>query len=465
MRSKWSGKTSVALRLTAMYAAICTVSMSAVLAVSYAVLRASLDAQLDAGLASEVSEYAALLSSRGGEVLRDVLMHEAVSEGTDRVFFRLLDEKGEEVLATDMSKWGDVTAAPALFHDALGGRIVFETRRVGGRVHPVRIMYGRVAPGVLLQLGVSTDSDVRTLGRLRWTFGLGMPGVVFISVALGYFMAKRALAGVHRITRGIRDVSSGCWDCRVPVSHRNDEIDILAAAFNEMAGRVQTLIRELREVSDDIAHDLRTPVTRMRVAAEAALAKTGTSGEDEELAGQIVEECDGILELINTMLDISQTEAKARPAVCERVDISRTVEEVCELFGPAAEDKGISLSFSRDGELTALVDEGRFRRAVAHLLDNALKYTDAPWVVTVECCCSGDDALVFVRDTGVGISNGDMDRVFARFYRVDKSRSGGGNGLGLSLSRAIIRSFGGDISVLSTLGEGSVFTIRVPIGR
>lgn len=458
------GKTSVAFRLTAMYAAICTVSVSGVLSMSYAVLRASLDDQLDAGLASEVNEYAALVRSRGAEVLGDVLMHESVSEGTDQVFFRLLGERGSEILATDMSKWGDVTVSPELFDAALGGRTVFETRRIAGHSHPVRVMYGRIAPGTVLQLGESMVSDEQMLERLRGTLLFGMAGVFLVSIGAGYVMARRALSGVHRITQGVRAVASGGWDCRVPVSRRDDEIDTLAASFNEMAGRIQALIRELKNVSDDIAHDLRTPITRLRVAAEAVITGGG-SAYDGELAGQVVEECDGLLELINTMLDISQTEAKATQTACGRYDISKAVGEMCELFGPAAEDKGIVLLFSREGELPASVDEGRFRRAVAHILDNAVKYTEGPGKITVECRRCGNDAVVSVADTGVGISEADLDRVFARFHRVDQSRSGGGNGLGLSLSRAIVRSFGGEIAASSTLGVGSVFTIRMPVAR
>lgn len=463
LKNRTSGIRSVAFRLTVMYALICAVSLLAVLVASYLALQGTLQRRLDEGLRSEIGEYAALLETQDIEVLKDVLEHEAVSEGTDQVFFRVLNTAGDEAISTDMTAWDDVRVNRPYLLTAAEGRTVFETHRHQSRQYPVRIVYGRIGAGLILQLGESTASNVETLQHFRRVFGLGTIGFVLCSMIVGMVMARRALSGVRRVAQGARAISSGGWDCRVPVSHRNDEIDELAVSFNEMVERIQALIRELKEVTDDIAHDLRTPVTRMRAAAEAALVRVGEPGNDEDLAGHIVEECDQLHDLINTMLEISETEAGARPLVREHNDISMIVEDVCELFESAAEDKGIALNLSLGEGLVVDGEAKRLTRAFAHILDNAIKYTESGGTITVECSRTNEVAGVTVRDTGTGIPEEDLDKVFARFHRVDKSRTKGGNGLGLSLSRAILRAHGGDVTVTSVLGEGSTFTVTIPL--
>jgi signal transduction histidine kinase len=454
---------SVAFRLTLTYALICTGSLLAVMTVSYLALQSTLQRRLDEVLVSEIWEYGSLLKTQEFEVLRDVLVQEAVSEGTDRVFFRVLHKTGETILATDMSAWDDVGVAKPHLLSAMEGTTVFETHHHPSRVHPVRIVYGPVGPDLVMQLGESTVANAAILQHFRQVFGFGILGFVVCSMGVGLVMARRALGGVRRVTQAARDISSGGWDSRVPVSHRYDEIDELAASFNEMVERIQILIRELKEVTDDIAHDLRTPVTRMRIVAESALAHFPESGTPEDVAGHVLEECDHLLELINTMLEISQTEAGAWPLARERTDVSLVAEELCDLFQPASEDKKVALSFSGQTGLLVDGDAKRLTRAMAHILDNAVKYTAPDGAVSVECALQNGAATVSVRDTGAGIPEENLDKIFARFYRVDKSRAETGNGLGLSLSRAILKAHGGDVTVSSVLGEGSTFVLTLPL--
>lgn len=464
-RSNPIGLRSLALRLTLMYALVCTVSLLAILAVSYLALDIVLKRELDEALAGEIGEYAALLKSQEISVLQDVLTREAVSEGTDQVFFRVLSAEGKEVLSTDMGPWAGVDVSRSHLDAAARGRTVFGTDAHPSRPYPARIVYGRIGPGLVLQLGESTASNAQVLRSLRHVYAAGTVGFVLCSVLVGVFMARRALSGVRRVTEGVEAISRGGWDHRVSVSPWDDEVDELAAAFNDMVDRIQALIRELKEVTDDIAHDLRTPVTRMRMAAEAALLAGDASGDDEILAGSIIEECDQLLDLINTMLEISQTESGVRPVTPEPLDLSRIVENVCELFGPAAEDKGIALHVTPGDALPIHGEPGKLRRAIAHIVDNAMKYTNEGGSIAVTCAPAGGMARVSIRDSGVGIPREDLDKVFARFYRVDRSRPEGGNGLGLSLSRAILRAHGGDVTIESAAGQGTTVTLTVPLPK
>jgi signal transduction histidine kinase len=215
-------------------------------------------------------------------------------------------------------------------------------------------------------------------------------------------------------------------------------------------------------MTDNIAHDLRSPITRIRGVAEMALTGGESMDEYENMAGNTIEECDRLLEMIETMLDISELEAGAGNLARTEVDMTRVVEEACELFQPPAEDKGIAVVVEVSTGAFVYGDIQRLQRMVANLLDNAIKYTPTDGTVTVST--DGDESKVFVevKDTGIGISGEDFSNIFERFYRCDPSRSDFGVGLGLSLVMAIARSHAGDVAVTSSPGKGSTFTVSLP---
>ena len=454
---------SAALRLTLLYTLICTLSLFTVLLLSYLWLERTLQRRLDEDLISEIGEYRSLLAAQDLAVLNDVLEKEAISEGTETIFFCVLDAEGKTLIQTDMSAWQDLGVNASSLEQALAGTVVLETHETSSRPYPARIIYGRISPDSVLQLGESTAGIGEMLRHFRGILILGTIMLTGFSVVVGWLMARRALSGVIRVTDVARQISNGDWQNRVPVSARMDEIDDLALSFNEMVEHVQLLIRQLKEITDDIAHDLRTPITRMRMATEAISADRTKSPDATVLADEITEDCDKLLEIINAMLEISQTEAGVRPIVLENLDLAVTVEDVCELFRPAAEDKGIHMSFESGAGLIVSGEGKRLKRAAAHIVDNAIKYTEPGGTVAVRCGCTDTAVFVSVQDTGIGIPPDDVEKIFARFYRVDQSRGTGGNGLGLCLSRAIVRAHGGDIQVESEEGKGSTFVMQLPL--
>jgi signal transduction histidine kinase len=216
-------------------------------------------------------------------------------------------------------------------------------------------------------------------------------------------------------------------------------------------------------MGDDIAHDLKSPLTRIRGTAEIALTTGKSLTEYESMASSAIEECDRLLGIINTMLMISKTEAGVEKPSREKIDLADLVREACELFGTTAEDRGLTLSCQVPERCVIVGDARMIQRLLSNLLDNAIKYTSAGGRVDVSLSqIEGQATTLTVKDTGVGIDAAELPHIFERFYRGDRSRSESGTGLGLSLARAIVRAHGGDITVKSSLHEGSAFAVTFP---
>jgi signal transduction histidine kinase len=277
-------------------------------------------------------------------------------------------------------------------------------------------------------------------------------------------MARQALSGVGELTRTASLISSGgSLEERVPANPRGDEIALLATTFNQMLDRIQNLVMGIKEMSDNIAHDLKSPVTRIRGIAEVTLTTETTLDDYKQMASSTIEECDRLLDMINTMLVISEAEAGIGKLKQEKVDLAEVIQDACELFYPLAEDKSITLGCHVPGTFTLLGDTRLIQRMIANLLDNAIKYTSRAGSVDVKAQKEDEKwVAISVKDTGIGISEKDLPHIFERFYRGDPSRPHTGNGLGLSLAQAIAQAHGGKIDVASSPEQGSTFTITLP---
>ena len=286
--------------------------------------------------------------------------------------------------------------------------------------------------------------------------------VIILSALVGWFMARRALSGVVQLTRTAKAVADGALKERVPVKGQQDEIDRLAMTFNTMLDRISALIQGMKETNDSIAHDLRSPIARMRGIAEAALTSESSSEAHRMLAGDIIEQCDRLLGMINTVLDISEAEAGVAKLVIEELDIVPLVQDAVGLFLPMAEDKHITALVQAPSGARFFSDRRKLQRILGNLLDNAIKFTPPGGTITITVNGNAKEVSIGIKDTGVGISNEDTSRIFEKFFRADKSRSEAGSGLGLSLARAFAYSLGGSIMVTSTPAEGSLFEVTLP---
>jgi heavy metal sensor kinase len=449
--------------LTLWYAGIFTLSSCVAFLLFYGLITSFIREQTDQDLLAQVNRFSTLLASEEIEAVKSAAMIEAQAAGVKKVFFRLLSLNGQVFSSSNMAYWKNIDINETTIKELLRGRNhVFETITIPQRKEKVRILYAMLGPTIVLQVGQAMESYSRFLDAFKGIFISTMTFLIVVAAGVGWFMARQAVSGVEAVTRTAQKISGGTLEERVPVKARGDEIDQLAITFNQMLDRIQALLTEIKEMSDSMAHDLRSPITRIRGIAEVTLSTGKSLAEYEAMAANTIEECDRLLDMINTMLMISKAEAGVDHLTREEIDLAGVVQEACRLFEPTAEDKGIRLSFDVKGRSHFVGDNRMIQRMLSNLLDNAIKYTLSGGSVSISIAENDAQVVVSIEDTGIGISPRDLPHIFERFYRCDESRSQAGIGLGLSLARAIARAHGGDITATSTPNQGSTFTVTLP---
>jgi signal transduction histidine kinase len=428
-----------------------------------ALLRSHLLAQMDDGLHRTVREFEVLYFEFGTVAVTDEFRREASAAGIGNVVMVLRSPRHTVLARSPADLWEERSLeSPGLAELSLG-EVRFRTLHVPGLGVSFRLAEARTQNGCFLQVGRTMAADAALIRASRRLFAAMGVAMVLAAVAMASHLMGRAMSGVEQIARIAAQIGNHEMTARVPPGDRGREIEGLVTAFNDMLDRIRHLVEEIREVTDNVAHDLRSPITRIRGLMESAATAPQATPETRGMAGQVIEECDRLVHLIDTTLEIAEIHAGAVPLTFGPVDLSQVVRDACELFLPVAEDRGLSLTADIPSDsLDAWGSLRRLQRVVANLLDNAIKYTPPGGSVRLRLGREGAEVVLTVEDTGIGISSSDLPRIFDRFFRVDTSRSTPGHGLGLTLARALVGAHGGTITAVSELGRGSRFHVRLP---
>jgi signal transduction histidine kinase len=425
------------LRLALWYATLFVCGAIVVAALTYYVTATSLAQRDHQIIQSKLGEYATVYARGGLRALADTVRAEQLTT-PERLYVRVVDRGTEALVLSSREGWDPDTLETASL---------------------------RLVDGTLVEVGKSMETRLDLLRRVRAALGLGTLALVLIALTGGWLATEAAVEPIRRLTAAAgRIVRTGRTDERVPIAPAgdpDDAINELTLIFNAMLDRIEGLVTGMRGALDNVAHDLKTPLTRLRGTAEMALAAPADPGRYREALADCVEEADRVLVMLNTLMDISEAESGAMPLQRERIRLADVAERAIGLYHDVADAKDISLGATISSDVEVSGDRVRLEQVAANLIDNALKYTPAGGHVTVSVERDGSRAILRVRDTGIGIPPDEQTRIWDRLFRGDRSRAERGLGLGLSLVKAIVEAHQGTVSVVSAPGEGSTFTVAL----
>ena len=459
MSSSWTDRVSQALglRLAAWYLGTFLASTFVIVGLTYGLLAASLETRDHDIIQSTLREYATRYQAGGLPALARAIELEQRSGQREPLFVRLVGPFQDVLLYSLPETWGafdlsDLPGGP----DDIWGQV-----RARDRNAVLEVATLPLGGGTVLQVGKSNEARDLLLSNFRRVLGLAAAAAVAIGIIGGIFLTRSTLKPLRDLRDAVqRILRTGQTDDRVPVYGTDDAADELSGLFNAMLARITTLIHGMRNALDHVAHDLRTPMTRLRVTAESALA-TNDAVRHREALSDCLEESDRVLSMLTTLMDISEAETGTIKLNVSAVDLAKLAGEVIAVYEDTAEDAGVVLTASVVDHLMVNADRDRLRQALANLVDNAIKYTPSGGRVDVAARAGEGRVSISVRDTGAGIPEHEIPRIWDRLYRGDQSRTTRGLGLGLSLVRASVEAQGGTVTVESQPGRGSTFTITL----
>jgi signal transduction histidine kinase len=317
--------------------------------------------------------------------------------------------------------------------------------------------------GEIIELGLNiSDVRRRAIGYSVIFFAI-LSVVTVLGGMIGWMVSSKFIQGVGEVTKAARQITKGDYGVRINNPYPDSEIRELVNMFNTMNETTERLMNELRMVTDNVAHDLRTPLTRMNGRIELALTDRSGNTDYREVCIAVANECERMKKLVNTILEISRNTSNPGALQLVSIDLCDMISELHELMLPIANDKNIELKLDiPQYEVYITADLVKVQRVASNLLENALKFTNKGGTITLVIEDSVDCIKFKVTDTGVGISEAEQPHVFERFFRSDSSRTCIGNGLGLALVHSIVKAHNWDITLESTLNIGSTFSVVIP---
>jgi signal transduction histidine kinase len=380
---------------------------------------------------------------------------------TSRTYFvRLLNDSGEQLFQRDPQDWDGfpLDSLPANPKPELRWNEV-----EGPDDLLLRVASQRTKDGVTLQVGKTLELRDEILGRFRTAWiGIGL-FLGAVGAAGGIYATRRALAPVAQLTANAQAImDTGDFSSRIKSARTRDELDELVGCFNGMLEKIERLIAGMRDALDNVAHDLRTPMTRLRHNALRAVEGNLDQPQCIHALGDCLEESDRVLTLLSNLMDIAEAESGALSFKRQELSLHPLGLKILDLYSDLAEEKQVALHVHLPEELRVDGEEIRLFRAIANLVDNALKYSGPGGSVRLTGSLRSGTVHIEVADQGCGIPQDELPRIWERLYRVDRSRDLKGLGLGLSLVKAIVEAHGGSVGVVSEFGKGSRFLLQFP---
>ncbi|HVN70996.1 MAG TPA: heavy metal sensor histidine kinase [Desulfomonilia bacterium] len=376
-----------------------------------------------------------------------------------------------ELIAYSQNAMSHLNISEKTLHRLTTNKTAYEDRRITlaeDRYLDLRVLQipvfeeGRMA--YIVQVAGPLNSIWETLKGLKFILFLLLPiTVVITSVLAGEFLASITLKPLNKMIVTARQITAENLSLRIDPPETQDEIRQLAETFNEMLGKIQQVFISQKQFIQDISHELRTPLTIMRGELEVAMKRQRSPEEYCNILKSNLEETNKISQLLENLLTLARFDNSSATLTRDPEEISTIMRDILDDMEILAHQKGIEIEFVSQAGVILPLDKDKIMRAFINILDNAIKFTPENGKISIEILQEKACAIITITDTGIGIPEHDLPRIFDRFYQVDKSRSSKGFGLGLSISRSIVEAHGGSITVESTRKHGTTFLISLPI--
>lgn len=374
----------------------------------------------------------------------------------DRNFVVLLKGPGGAPLIGNLKQW------PATLGDNERWRRISLFREGGTAAEEMGLVTRRLDTGHVLLTGEVLEAQAQLARASQAAFLYALAAGVLIAAVVAALAAWILSRRVDAFARAASAIASGKLDARVERDETGDAFDRLGTSINAMLDRIEALVGELRMVTDSMAHDLRSPVSRMKATLEQALSRTRDPNATAALAGAI-DEADSLHRLLDTALEISRAEAGIGRDQFARFALAPLLDDLAEVYGPLAEDEGFAISVDAPAELELIAHREMLLRALSNLIDNALKYADGGSAIQLSAARDGTDVEIRVADDGPGIAEEQIGEAAKRFVRLDPARGGSGAGLGLSLVETIAHMHDGRMTIARADPHGTIVTLRLPV--
>lgn len=457
-------KFSIGVRLTVWYLAIFAVAQLAFGAGMWFILREHLYDLVDDGLESQAEDLKNFLAGHGKDAsIADLqrLVTEAYAREHPGDYLELSAENGDLIYRSEFLQRHPFIKLPSTRR-----RGSAKNRRIDGRPFRFLVQQLEVNGHAYTALtGAQTDDVVETLSLFRSYLLMFAPALFLLAAVGGHWLSRRALSPVDDIVRSAREISGSNLNARLQKLETGDELQRLSDTLNEMLARIETTFLRITEFTADASHELRTPVSLIRTEAELALRRSRGEAEYKESLRHILLEAERTSGLIEQLLSLARADSGREALHMESVNLSQVLRAVAESWQQLAAIRNLQFSSSIADEAVVTGDAGILRRLADILLDNAFKYTPSPGSVHLSLERKAENAVLTVQDTGVGIPKEEHQKIFERFYRIDKARSRvhGGAGLGLAIAQWIVGQHRGTIALESRAGVGTTFRVEIPL--
>ncbi|HLW82077.1 MAG TPA: heavy metal sensor histidine kinase [Candidatus Acidoferrales bacterium] len=462
---------TLATRLTIWYAISAFLLVILATGFLYWALVSNLNREDDQFLSDEVHVLRVLLAdwpTSSAAVNREI-NSEWVTRQYAQVFARILDSRGQALIASrGMSTKFPPQRFPSATNSSTGLPRGMDMRSsTGERFRALATRVSVDSPShreYTIQIALNRSREEDALSKYRWDLGIVLSVMLFLCVGFGYEIARRGISPVKKISHIAARIGSATLHERIPQAGLPAELASLAATFNAMLDRLEESFARLSRFSADIAHELRTPVTNLRGEIEVMLAKPRSSQEYRQLFDSSLEEVNRLSRIVDSLLFLARAESLQVQLRTETTDAGREIRSLHDFYEAACGQAEVTLTCHAPEGLTAEIDRTLFQRAVGNVIENAMAHTPKGGSVSVVAAANNGRLTVQVSDTGCGIPEADLARVFEPFYRVDSCRStpSRGLGLGLSIVRSIMKLHGGTVEISSAVGQGTTALLTFP---